>query len=299
MKLGASMFRTVSFALLLVPLLCAQAPEPPPVVALGLRPGQVKVNQATGQRYVWIPPGMFTMGCSSGDTECFDNEKPAHEMTLTKGFWLGQTAVTVGAWKRYRAAVGKAALPTADSLGKNLNEASRDDNMPVVIVTWHEAKSYCECSGGRLPTEVEWEYAARAGNPSARYGDLDALAWYADNGGKQRIDSAQIWRTDQANYGKRLFENGNGPHPVGQKQPNAWNLYDMLGNVWQWTADWYDDQYYLRQDNHDPLGPPGGKERTQRGGSWKGNPNTVRVSSRGWGVPQDRDSDTGLRCVGN
>lgn len=120
--------------------------------------------------------------------------------------------------------------------------------MPAVIVTWDEARSYCEWSGGRLPTEAEWEYTARAGNPSARYGDLDAIAWYADNGGKQRIHSAQIWRTDQPNYGKRLFGNGNGPHPVGQKQPNGWNLYDMLGNVWQWTADWYDGQYYSRQD---------------------------------------------------
>jgi formylglycine-generating enzyme required for sulfatase activity len=84
------MFRTAFFALLLVPPLCAQALEPPQVVARGLRPGQVKVNQATGQRYVWIPPGRFSMGCSPGDTECFDNEKPAHEVTLTKGFWLGR-----------------------------------------------------------------------------------------------------------------------------------------------------------------------------------------------------------------
>lgn len=293
------MFRTAFFALLLVPPLCALTLEPPQVVSPGPRPGQVKVNQLTGQRYVWIPPGRFSMGCSPEDTECFDNEKPAHEVTLTKGFWLGQTPVTVGAWKRYRIAMVKAALPTSDSLGKNLNEAGRDDNMPVVIVTWDQAESFCAWSGGRLPTEAEWEYAARAGNPSARYGDLDVIAWYADNAGKQRIDSAQIGRTDHTNYGKRLFENGNAPHPVGQKQPNGWNLYDMLGNVWQWTADWYDGQYYSRQDNQDPLGPPSGKERTQHGGSWKGDPRTVRVSSRGWGAPEDRDSDTGLRCVGN
>jgi sulfatase modifying factor 1 len=268
-------------------------------LAQARHPRQAKLNPTDGLRYVWIPAGKFTMGCSPGDNECNDNEKPTHEVTLTKGFWLGQTTVTVGAWKRYRTATRKPPLPTADSLRTNLNEASGNDDMPAVIVTWDEAKSYCEWSGGRLPTEGEWEYAARAGTAGARYGKLDAIAWYADNGGKQRIDSAQIWRADRANYGKRLFENSNGPHPVGHKQPNGWNLYDTLGNVWQWTADRYEGKYSGRQDQQDPSGPLGGKELVQRGGSWKGSPRTVRVSSRGWGVAEDRDSDTGLRCVEN
>ena len=266
----------------------------------GSNPGEVKVNPIDGQRYVWIPPGKFRMGCSPGDSECDDNEKPAHEVTLTKGFWLGQTIVTVGAWRRYRTATGKPPLPTADSLGrKNLNEASGDDNMPVVEVSWGEAKSYCEWSGGRLPNEAEWEYAARAGSPGARYGNLDAIAWYGDNSGKQRINSAEIWRSDRANYPKRLFENGNGPHPVGHKQPNHWNLYDMQGDVWQWTADWYEKTYYRRQDQQDPLGPPDGKERAQRGGSWLVSLWNVRASSRGWSEPGVRDYDVGFRCVGN
>ena len=266
----------------------------------GPHPGEVKINPVGRQQYVWIPPGKFTMGCSSGDNECDDNEKPAHQVTLIKGFWLGRTLVTVSAWKRYRMATGKPPLPTADSLGReNLNEASGDDNMPVVEVSWDEAKSYCEWSRGRLPTEAEWEYAARAGNPSARYGNLDAIAWYADNSGKQRINSAEISRSDRANYAKRLAENGNGPHPVGHKQPNDWNLYDMLGNVWEWTADWYAAKNYLRQDNHDYAGPPAGKERAQRGGSWLVSPRNARVSSRGWAEPGVRDYDVGFRCVEN
>lgn len=269
-------------------------------IARDRHPGEVQVDPISGQRYVWIPPGKFTMGCSPADNECDVNEKPAHEVTVTKGFWLGQTTVTVGAWKRYRTATGKPPLPTTDSLGrKNLNEASGDDNMPVVAVNRDEAKSYCEWSGGRLPTEAEWEYAARAGNPGARYGNLDAIAWYGDNSGKQRVNSAQIRRSDQANYAKRLFENGNGPHPVAHKQPNDWNLYDMLGNVWQWTADWYERKYDGGQDNQNPVGPPRGKELAQRGGSWLVSPWNARVSSRGWSGPEVRDSDVGFRCVRN
>jgi formylglycine-generating enzyme required for sulfatase activity len=301
-------YRTIAFAIAsavasavapcLLPGLRAQH-RPTQPIARAPQLGDVKVNPTDGQRYVWIPAGKFTMGCSLGDDECSDNEKPSHEVTLTKGFWLAQTTVTVGAWKRYRTATGARALPTGDSMGrKNLNEGSADDDMTAVAATWDEAKSYCEWSGGRLPTEAEWEFAARAGNPTSRYGDLDAIAWLADNSGKQRINSTELWRNDRANYDQRLFENGNGPHPVKRKQPNAWKLYDMLGNVWQWTADWYDKKYYERNDNRDPAGPASGTQRAQRGGSWLVSPRTARVSSRGWSEPDVRDHDVGVRCAG-
>jgi formylglycine-generating enzyme required for sulfatase activity len=240
---------------------------PPPATPIdrGPQPGSTKVNAKDGQRYVWIPPGSFIMGCSPGDTECFDEEKPAHNVSITKGFWLGQTPVTVAAWKRYRTATGGSALATGDSLGRKLNESAGNDSVPAVAMTWEEAKGFCEWVGGRLPTEAEWEYAARAGSASARYGDLDAVAWYADNSGNQRIDSTQMWQSDQANYGKRLYENGNGPKPVGTKERNAWNLYDMLGNEWQWTADWYGEKYYGQQEGSDPQGPPGGDFKCRYG----------------------------------
>jgi formylglycine-generating enzyme required for sulfatase activity len=272
-------------------------PPAPPVIS-GPRPGEVRVHPKDGQRYVWIPPGTFTMGCSPGDGECYGDEKPAHPVTISRGFWMGQTPVTVAAWKRYRAATGAAALPTADALGrKSLNEAG-DDEMPAVFVTWSEAHDFCGWAGKRLPTEAEWEYAARAGNPSARYGDLDAIAWYGDNSGKQRIDSGKIFQTDQANYAKRLYDNGNGPHPVGQKRPNAWYLYDILGNVWQWTADLYDAAYYAHSEGQDPLGPPGGASRVVRGGSWGSNPRDVRASGRNWNEPENRKYSVGFRCAG-
>jgi formylglycine-generating enzyme required for sulfatase activity len=198
------------------------------------------------------------MGCSPGDNECDKDEKPTHEVHITKGFWLGQTPVTQAA---YQGVIGK-------------NPSSfKGANLPVESVNWDEAKSYCERIGGRLPTEAEWEYAARAGNTNARYGDLDAIAWYAgkSNGRTQ---------------------------PVRKKLPNAWNLYDMLGNVWQWTADWYGEGYYGQQESDDPRGPTRGDARVLRGGSWGSNPQSVRLSNRYGFGPGGRVDDFGCRCVG-
>jgi formylglycine-generating enzyme required for sulfatase activity len=157
------------------------------------------VNTKDGQRYVWIPPGAFTMGCSPGDTECFNNEKPPHTERIANGFWLGQTEVTQAAYVRVT--------------GGNPS-AHKGDQLPVERVTWNDAVNYCAAIGGRLPTEAEWEYAARAGSTGARYGDLEAVAWHRGNSGGMT-------------------------HPVAMKQPNTFGLYDMLGNVWEWVEDSY------------------------------------------------------------
>jgi TonB family protein len=261
--------------------------------------GEVKVNPKDGLDYVWIPPGTFMMGCSPGDNECYDNEKPAHQVTITKGFWMGKTVVTVGAWKRYRASTGTPALPIADLQGRDLNEASGDDDTPVVLVTWGEARQFCEWAGKRLPTEAEWEYAARAATTGARYGNLDTIAWYADNSGKEHMDAAQILRAEGANAVRRLLQNGNGPHRVGQKEPNLWGLYDMLGNVAQFTADWYDANYYARDDSpDDPTGPFQGQFRVVRGGLWGSLASFVRASNRHEGGMDGRSNGVGFRCAG-
>jgi len=152
-----------------------------------------RVNPKDGLTYVWIPPGKFQMGCSAGDAECFDNEKPAHQVTIAKGFWLGRTSVTQQAYQRVT--------------GKN-PASHKGANLPVEEVDWNEAQAYCKAIGGRLPTEAEWEYAARAGSTGVRYGNLDEIAWYDKNSGNQSQE-------------------------VGQKSPNAFGLYDMLGNTWQ------------------------------------------------------------------
>jgi formylglycine-generating enzyme required for sulfatase activity len=217
-----------------------------------------RVNPKDGLHYVFIPAGIFTMGCSPGDSECSPDEKPPHDVKISKGFWLGQTDVTQAAWKRL--------MNTDPSRFKG-------DQLPVERVSWDEAVKYCETIGGRLPTEAEWEYAARAGSTSARYGELDAIAWYDKN-------------------------SGGTTHAVGSKQPNQFGLFDMLGNVFQWTADWYGESYYTLQATADPSGPPGGQYRVLRGGAWDNNPRSVRVSVRSRVGPTNRYSLIGFRCAG-
>ncbi|HME08272.1 MAG TPA: SUMF1/EgtB/PvdO family nonheme iron enzyme [Bryobacteraceae bacterium] len=260
-------------------------------------PGTVKTNPKDGQRYVWIPPGNFMMGCSPGDRECSENEKPAHHVEISKGFWLAEMPVTVGAWKRYAAALGESMPPEPKFDERALNANWSDDRQPMVNITWSEAGDYCRQAGGRLPTEGEWEYAARAGSTESRHGPLDAIAWDADNSGKAPIDSADILKTDDKNYARRLNANGNVPHGVAQKDANAWKLYDMLGNVYQWTANWYHENYYKQNDSKDPQGPPGGQFRTVRGGSWVSDPRLLRVSCRMPVDPSIRRSDIGVRCA--
>jgi hypothetical protein len=235
---------------------------PAVIVRTGPKVGDVQVGEIDNLRYRWIPPGTFLMGCSPGDEGCRDNEKPAHEVTISRGFWMGETAVTVGAYKRYAEAESQS-MPSAG-----------DDNLPLVSVTWSEASSYCKWAGGRLPTEAEWEYAARAGAPGARYGNLDDIAWYGSN-------------------------SGGGLKPVGQKQPNAFGLFDTLGNVWEWTADWFSEEYYKGSEREDPVGPPNGTSRALRGGAWGSSPRDARVSCRNRVLPGDRGSGVGFRCVGD
>jgi len=219
-----------------------------------------------GLKYVWIGPGKFMMGCSAGDSECFPEEKPAHSVTISKGFWMGQTPVTVAAWKRYATASG-AELPAKDDFGHaNLNGF---DDAPVVAVKWDEADAYCGWAGSlRLPTEAEWEYAARAGTTGARYEDLEKIAMTGSLG------------------------------PVPSKAPNAWKLYNMLGSLWQWVADRYDAGYYKPGSVTDPLGPATGDYRALRGGSWVSGARFVRASNRYGDPPADRGDGIGVRCVG-
>ena len=292
------------------PVVVEKKPEPPPpspvpapVTAAPTAPagpvkGDIRVNLRDGLRYVYIPPGTFRMGCSPGDRACKDNEKPAHDVLISKGFWMGQSHVTVEAYKKYVRSTGKAMPDEPVVLGKKLNLNWSIDLVPMTMVSWSDARNYCEWSGLHLPTEAQWEYAARAGTTGARYGELEEVAWWSGNSGDKGIDSELIWKTDNPNFGKRITKNGNRPHVVSQKRPNDFKLYDMLGNAWQWTADWFKNSYDGEGLERDPLGPPGGEYRVMRGGSWYSLSNYVRSSERFRYLPASHVDDVGFRCAG-
>lgn len=231
----------------------------------GSKTGEIRENSKDGEQYAWIPPGRFSMGCSQDDTECRGEQAP-HAVTIAHGFWMGRTEVTVGAYKKFIAGTRAKMPPDSD-----WNPAWHDDKRPIVNLTWDEAAAFCSAAGGRLPSEEEWEYAARAGNEAARYGTLNDIAWYADNSGKK------------------------GAVPIKQKQANAWGLYDMLGNVWEWTTGLYP----LTGKNDGPNLPenPGGPFWAIRGGSWGDAARLLRVSVRGRAETSHRSNSIGARCV--
>jgi formylglycine-generating enzyme required for sulfatase activity len=203
-----------------------------------------RTNPADGTLYVWIPPGRFTMGCSPGDPDCMGDEKPTREVEFANGFWMARTETTQSAYRMV--------------MGASPSVARGDVLLPVDNVDWNAAQSYCGKVGGRLPTEAEWEYAARGGTPGARYGAVDEVAWHRGvSGGKSR--------------------------PVGTKQANAYGLHDMLGNLMEWTADL--------------AGSATGPNKALRGGSFVAAPNAARASFRNVHPPTYRSGWAGFRCV--
>ena len=226
-----------------------------------------RVGEAV-HRMRWISPGRFVMGSPEGEAGRWEDEGPQHEVVLTRGYWLGETAVTQGLW--------------AAVMGTNPSRF-KSETRPVETVSWDDCQGFIarlnervEGLSVRLPTEAEWEHACRAGTTTATWlgaagrEQLDRIAWYRNNSGGET-------------------------HRVGSKEANPWGLHDMLGNVWEWCADW--SGAYSATPAVNPTRPERGTDRVLRGGSWSGDARDVRAAARGALHPVYRFEYFGFRLA--
>jgi len=300
----------------------------PGVVEPADPPAGAAIDGPLGMRMRFVPSGTYTIGSPESEPGRYDNERQ-HEVRLTRGFWLGETPVTRALWKR---------LVPGPKQPSHFKSGGED--LPGESINWFEAAEFAnrlsdleglarcyelvnprgtlgggdftcngalfaglDCPGYRLPTEAEWEIAARAGTSTAIYtgaltlvGDrngpeLDPIAWYGGNsavGYEGAYDSSK-WPEMQFAAAR------SGPHPVGKRAPNPWGFQDLLGNVYEWTGDWFGD--YPEGRAVDPLGPPRGSSRVVRGGSWYSSARNVRAAFRNRFDPSSRDNDLGFRLA--
>lgn len=209
-----------------------------------------------------IPAGEFQMGSESGS----DNEKPVHQVKISQAFWMQTTEVTQMQWMAL--------------MGNNPSRFYTCYQCPVERVSWSQVQSFIkklnnqmkDGSTYRLPTEAEWDYAARGGTTGDYVGnlDLDSMVWYSKNSGSKT-------------------------HPVGTKSANGWGLYDMYGNVWEWVEDRYGK--YPSGSVTDPKGGTASSYRVFRGGSWTNSGSTLRSEFRGFNSPENRSDLLGFRLV--
>ncbi len=216
-------------------------------------------TNSIGMELMLIPPGTFMMGADDAE----DDERPVHRVQITEPFYLSKYAVTQAQWETV--------------MEDNPSTFSYGGDYPVETVSWNDVQAFIARMNAvevryRLPTEAEWEYACRAGTFGPYAGNVDLMAWHKGN-------------------------SGGAPHPCGRKQPNAWGLYDMHGNVWEWVNDWYADDYYANSPGVDPWGPDQGVARVLRGGGWQGSERVSRASNRFSFGPDFREAYLGFRVA--
>jgi len=267
-RLFTFFFKTIFFSLVSVFIVSN------PCLANDQTGAKKTITNSFGMEFVYIPPGTFTMGSPEDEPGRFDGETQ-HEVTLTQGFYMQTTEITQGQWKAV--------------MGDNIAWYNNcGDDCPAENTSWFDVQDFIDKLNAkdegtyRLPTEAEWEYAARAGTTTAfasgeitetedEYDpNLDIMGWYIYNSDYQ-------------------------PQPVAQKKPNAWGLYDMHGNVWEWVADWYGD--YPDSAVTDPTGPSSGEFRVLRGGCYANPARGCRSANRYKFNPEKRIFYIGFRLV--
>ena len=242
-------------------------------------PGEPRTFTVNGVSFKMIPvkAGTFTMGATSEQTGAYDDEKPAHQVTLTQDYYMGETEVTQALWE---AVTGYSPTSGGDQWSSTYGVGY---GYPAYYISYEDVQSFIgklnSLTGEtfRMPTEAEWEYAARGGSESKGYrysgsNTPDNVAWYRDNSGDKT-------------------------HPVKTKAPNELGLYDMSGNVYEWCSDWFSSSYYSSSASSDPEGPTSGSYRVGRGGSWNSNAAYCRVAARGINTPSHRYYGVGFRLA--
>ena len=240
--------------------------------------GQAFTDSVTGMEFVWVPGGYFQMGSNNGDSD----EKPLHKVCVD-GFWMGKYEVTHGQWQKL--------------MGSNPARFKKGDNYPVKQVSWNDCRDFIKKFNARsgtdfrLPTEAEWEYACRAGSKT-KYSWGDRISC------EKAMYGNGVFCRNCKDYVRKKGLNGDCSAPVGSYAANAFGLYDMHGNVWEWCADWYNENYYYGNSFvSNPTGPSSGSYRIFRGGGWRNPPWYLRSANRGRYGPEHRLNGLGFRLV--
>jgi formylglycine-generating enzyme required for sulfatase activity len=229
---------------------------------------EVRVHPPDRAELVWVPPGTFTMGSDHGP----EDEQPARQVRLTQGFWIYRHEVTNAQWAKFLAARPGHQPPKYADVPRLMRP-----DQPAVAISWEDATAYAQWAGGRLPTEAEWEYAAR-GADGRRY----------------------PWGNLEPDPRRAVFYRSIGlghPEAPGRRQAGAspFGVLDMSGNVWEWCADYYGP--YEPNSRVNPRGPKDGEKHVVRGGSWLNEMDKLRATTRGWGRPTRRSGHIGFRLV--
>ena len=244
---------------------------------MNLRRDFTETAYGINMKMIWVEGGDFLMGCTSEQSDCYDDEQNVRRVTVD-GFYIGMLEVTQSQWEKV---MGTSVYQQRDKADTSWPMRGVGSDNPMYYVSWEEATEFCRLLSNKtgktytLPTEAQWEYAARGGkkNEGTKYAgsnSIDAVAWYRYNSGEST-------------------------HPCGTKRANALGIYDMSGNVWEWCKDWYSS--YMSYDTNNPTGPSSGSYRVYRGGSWYDGAGYCRVTNRNHYSPGNRGYNLGFRVV--